>query len=123
MNTLVSFDIAKLLKRKGYDRKVLNYFNESGEPMSRLFPLNHNSKSDIGMTTYSRPSLAEVITWLYEEHGIWLYVYLVETPLDKSVWSWNTQNPTNKLNIPFNSPIEAYMKGIVKTLPIILDKK
>ena len=123
MNTLVSFDVAKLLKRKGYDRKVLNYFNEAGEPLSRLFPLKHNSKSDIGIKTYSRPSLADVITWLYEEHGIWLYVYLVETPLDKSVWSWNTQNPTNKLNIPFNSPIEAYMQGIVKTLPILWDKK
>ena len=48
MNKEVNFEIAKLLKEKGF----------------RLLP---DFKS-------SYPTIAEVVMWLYEKHGVWISV-------------------------------------------------
>ena len=60
MNTPVSFEIAKLLKEKGFIfRKNETYYN----------PVN-------GLTKYEEitPTIAEVVMWLYEKHGTWIAV-------------------------------------------------
>ena len=48
MNTPVSFELAKLLKEKGY--RVLPDFKSS------------------------YPTISDVVMWLYEKHGIWISV-------------------------------------------------
>ena len=60
MNTPVSFELAKLLKEKGFIfRKNETYYN----------PVN-------GLTKYEEitPTIAEVVMWLYEKHGTWIAV-------------------------------------------------
>ena len=60
MNTPVSFELAKLLKEKGFIfRKNETYYN----------PVN-------GLTKYEEitPTIAEVVMWMYEKHSIWIAV-------------------------------------------------
>lgn len=104
MNTPVNFTTAKLLKEKGY--RILPEFESS------------------------YPTIAEVIMWLYEKHGIWIYAYPVQ-PLvfndenyPKTVWvvkclSMNQImfekfiDTNNGLAINHhNSPTEAYEAAI-----------
>lgn len=98
MTTLVSSQLAKLLIQKEYDL--------------------HPDFKD------SYPTIAEVVMWLYEKHGIWIEVTTNNNPqVRKEFVSFdarvihrdrnikfrvlmNTQ--INKYTEPFNSPTEAY---------------
>lgn len=101
MNTHVDFEIAKLLKEKGFDIPVLSYYDgdrfclnysiinqyiqeyiedkgdcliipyTSGEGSLYLETINFNGW---GVNNYSAPTIAEVVMWLYEKHGIWISV-------------------------------------------------
>ena len=101
MENFVSFELAKLLKEKGFDIPVLSYYfgdrfclnysviNQysqeyiedkgecliipytSGEGNLYLETINFNSW---GITNYSAPTIAEVVMWLYTKHKIWVVV-------------------------------------------------
>jgi hypothetical protein len=85
MTTPVSFKLAKLLKEKGYNTlQVVGDF----------------------------PTIAEVVMWLYEEHGIW-----IEVVLESSFFTYDITTIKNGENLVtkyynFNSPTEAYESGI-----------
>ena len=53
MNQQVKFEIAKLLKEKGFD-----------------FPRKASQNDYQG----EYPTIAEVVMWLYEKHGIWIWI-------------------------------------------------
>lgn len=91
MNTPVNFELAKLLKEKGY----------------RILP---DFKS-------SYPTIAEVVMWLYEKHGIWISVDWTVFFKEK-VWFYSIRqkNQSSKLKRLFNSPTEAYEAAITYTL-------
>lgn len=107
MNKLVSFELAKLLKEKGFDKKTLSYYFEDGEFRENQikdtygyygdeyvvenseFLENWNDKwltrkngdrcfgcqkSKGYLETFSAPTIAEVVMWLYEKHSIWIEV-------------------------------------------------
>lgn len=117
MNELVNFEIAKLLKEKGFDGKTLMIYNTYGELSNVHFSV-----------LYSAPTIAEVVMWLYEKHGVWikigLYVHLgnvskfqftIETQKHKSI------NSIVQLNTnPYKSPTEAYSSAIEYTLNNLL---
>jgi len=63
MNTPVSFELAKLLKEKGFD---LNH-----EYM--VFTFSETEKYPEG-ELFLKPTIAEVVMWLYEKHEIWIGV-------------------------------------------------
>lgn len=75
MNTLVSFEIAKLLKEKGFDLITRKSWRISIDPEKHNYtkPVTdedtyfHNVKE-----SYSAPTIAEVIMWLYKKHKIWI---------------------------------------------------
>jgi hypothetical protein len=82
MNTPVSFELAKLLKEKGFNLKVINFYDY--ERLSTPFdkqrqvdglinynPINWNSNK---VHYTSAPTIAEVVMWLYEKHEIWIGV-------------------------------------------------
>ena len=75
MTTPVNSEIAKLLKEKGFDEPVNYYFADNGrkEHFQEKYKANYNSSVSVGLTL-SRPTIAEVVMWLYEKHGIWIYV-------------------------------------------------
>lgn len=121
MNTTVSFEIAKLLKEKGFDepcRYVHDTWNnvkdwlEDGEGEHRN---SHQNRS----VYYSAPTIAEVVVWLYEKHGLWI---VVNVNIMGS-WYFEHFDLKEKRNAQFkptdthyDSPTEAYEAVIEYTL-------
>ena len=69
MNTSVNFSIAKLLKEKGFGQKLTDRgYNVNGE---ESFDYTLDRINGVGIAA---PTIAEVIMWLYKEHGIWIEV-------------------------------------------------
>ena len=123
-NTPVNFEIAKLLKEKGFDETTNDIYSDEELLTDRL--LNYKNSEDI-TALLSAPTIAEVCMWLYEKHGIWItvdidingrFTYLLRkfNPKDKA---WEVKN---KLLISeyINSPTEAYEKAIKYVLTEIL---
>lgn len=96
MNTPVSFEIAKLLKEKGFDKECWNYYTlaygkkpyitqgiEYQSDAKIKFDWNCNNEDSKRIqapypNTYhtsqcSAPTIAEAVMWLYEKYGIWIY--------------------------------------------------
>lgn len=84
MNNPVSFEISKLLKEKGfkerpfyikYDTEYIegyDYDIEDEEDILKIreFQFEDNKCSHL----YIRPTIADVIMWLYDKHKIWIGV-------------------------------------------------
>lgn len=69
MNTPVNFEIAKLLKEKGFDKITESLWHFNGSECIKM--INKNSEN----FGFSAPTIAEVIMWLYEKYGIWISVW------------------------------------------------
>lgn len=96
MNKEVNFELAKLLKEKGYDIPTKKYYEyalksrknkedgysgsfgwKKGELNLQSDYFQNNSKSDFTSEMWymcSAPTITEVVMWLYEKHGIWIIV-------------------------------------------------
>ena len=107
MNTPVSFKIAKLIKEKGLDIEKPNFYNSHGQLKTTV--------QDFFIPRYEAPTIAEVVMWLYEKHGIWVSVTMSYSGL-----FWLRIAKQNKDEIDteesFNSPTEAYSQAIEFTL-------
>ena len=130
MNTQVNFELAKLLKEKGFDETSLNFYTNPRCKMfgidehGRYYPIKNKAKtlwvSGHAATldskhVYYAPTIAEVVIWLYEKHGIWISVNL----------KFKYQIETKKHGVlhtkdEFNSPTEAYEAAITYVLNNLL---
>lgn len=124
MNTPVSFEIAKLLKEKGYDEttQLIYMTNHTSEVLFEN--INGLKHSDGNNPFCSAPTIAEVVMWLYEKYGIWLKIglythlgnvskfqFTIETKKHKSI------NSIVQLNTnPYKSLQKAYEAAITHTL-------
>lgn len=145
MNTPVKFEIAKLLKEKGWNKETLcHYFEDDvfrqnelkdtvgmdygSDYIVEFSELIHNwndgflmkkngvrcfgcNKNQGYFETFSAPTVAEVVMWLYEKHGIWISV----NPMWNYVVYKNDGYKTTYSNFG-NSPTEAYLAAIEYTL-------
>lgn len=135
MNKPVSFDLAKLLKEKGFDRSSHSFYvideSEYGEigefitnPNDNYPTLDDNSLFD---TLASAPTIADVVMWLYEKNGIWVLVDWSQTKWCFSIidikeetvkkvsgerWKERSSGVYLKTLLDFNSPTEAYEAAI-----------
>lgn len=81
------------------------------------------SKSKGYFETFSAPTIAEAVMWLYEKHRIWCYTYTSGTYTNGKLWYPCIQYSSlgdmavlsGKIGLS-NSPIEAYEKAIEYTL-------
>jgi hypothetical protein len=107
MNIPVNFELAKLLKEKGFDKKVRMHYESNGNRFFDNIPCNFNNVELI----CSAPTIAEVVMWLYEKHGIWVSVLPTE---DITMFSYKIKSKFGLLNNSqnFNSPTEAYEAAI-----------
>lgn len=105
MNTHVNFEIAKLLKENGYNK--------------RSEPSRYNNYGELTMLEgINAPTIAEVVMWLYEKHRIW-----VDVVTDRAVANFG-YNITTRDNIHYtdvfyvgwSSPTAAYEAAIIYTL-------
>ncbi len=79
MKTPVSFEIAKLLKKKGFDIPCWSYYSSLNLYTFELTDWNNHTIGDTSMHKrnagyYSAPTIVEVVMWLYEKHGIWIEI-------------------------------------------------
>lgn len=125
MNTPVIFEIAKLLKEKGFNKKTdsayvdTTPFSENeNDLVEYAFPQNHNEKEH----RISAPTIAEVVMLLYEKHGIWIeVVWDIEINKEVKWYSGITKiGDSSELEVfqsnPCHSPTEAYEAAIIYTL-------
>lgn len=142
MNTPVSFEIAKVLKEKGFDIPTIQFYTSGKKPylteaedyMTERYAVS-NWNDGIGSyptkaekVACSAPTIAEVMMWLYEKHGIWVQGAF---PLNNGKWEWvvfflkepleGSDGFKNRMSIVdetpyYNSPTEAYEAAITYTL-------
>ncbi len=126
MNTLVSFEIAKMLKEKGFDIPCregwVNYL-ESFTGETRMPDNESNLVIDrLGNRhLIERPTIAEVVMWLYEKHEIWVYTKPVLDEDGKWIFkgyvklmnNFKVKEYQTKL---LREPTETYEAAIIYTL-------
>ena len=130
MNTPVNFEIAKLLRLKSFKDPCFYYYMETGklcEPYLEngsstdvdfrvdLTDLLDDSNSKYTPTTYSAPTIGDVVMWLYEKHGIWIEVSKYRDHAadcnDDYSFKHNYSGSTT-----FKTPTEAYSSAILYIL-------
>ena len=132
MNTPVSFEIAKLLKEKGFDIPCWSYYSSLNLYTFELGDWNNHTIGDTSMHKrnagyYSAPTIVEVVMWLYEKHGIWISVDTDITGKFRQILRkhnsndrvWEVKN-TFSISEYYNSPTEAYEAAIEYTLKNLL---
>ena len=113
LNKPVDFTTAKLLKEKGiniwseYRYTDFNGVERLEKEASEIFPY--------------APTIAEVVMWLYEKHGIWIDVSLNQFSKPKDLqWMYSivfTKDCTYSHSPKsYASPTEAYEAAILYTL-------
>jgi len=115
MNTPLSLEIAKLLKEKGFDEPC-RFVHDNWNNIEDWYDIDreyHKNSEKNASVYYSAPTIAEVVMWLYEKHGIWVYT---SKPSEEG-WVIHWQGLDNYPPLQYyNSPTEAYEAAITYTL-------
>ena len=122
---IVTFQVAKLAKEKGFNWKVINYFKLStiSNPLieDECRPQNINSLQSNSI--FSRPTQSLLAKWLREEHHLIVTVaYQYEydsTPYSYWIYKENNSSPLNQWVNDLNSYEEALEFGLQEALKLI----
>lgn len=130
----VSLEVAKLLKKAGFDMEGMSYyqngiFYQYLIDKERIIIMNHNSAPNY-MEQYSAPTLDVAQRWLREVKNVWIEVLLVNTTDPHyRVDLVNSSKYNNSYGIihyadykVYEVPEEAQEAGIKKALEMILKK-
>ena len=155
MNKPVNLEIAKILKEKGFKESTEanwwiltkdhsdNYMNRLPVDESKIFfakdsceleskiQIDENTEHDV-FHFLRAPTIADVVMWLYEKHGIWIGVELTDNTREfyfqPTIWTSKDREYHDEDMIDqaisickwkewrFNSPTEAYEAAIKHTL-------
>ena len=128
MKTHVNFEIAKLLKEKGFEgsKSPLFYYKDGTlhkTPTGGYKGLKcWNTWEATQGVRWDAPTIVEVVMWLYEKHGIWISVLMENNEEDNVSFYFSiTKNVNNETYFiirksNFKSPTEAYEAAITHTL-------
>lgn len=141
-NYLVDFEIAKLLKEKGFDEKCKQYYSQAlfegtNADWEGVFPkfsvflcsgFHFNSKENTNNLwfEYSAPNIFKVIVWLYEKYEIWISVFPYnDEELSQTLWENKIIQIKDNYNdcgdyTFYHSPIECYEAAIKYCLENLL---
>lgn len=139
MNSIVTFEIAKLLKEKGFDEPCSHAYKEVESPVLYIHQdkkynnsfkkewqntVRKNSHMDNAtINRYSAPTITEVVMWSFNTHKIWSTVdvningkfnYLLRQFNSKDR-AWEVRNLIS-ISEYFKNPTEAYLAAIEYTL-------
>ena len=115
MNTPVSFEIAKLLKEKGFDETAQKWYSTEGSCYYEDEFIN--SRGSVPSYCCEAPTISDVVMWLHKEHKnihIWISV-----DLENYTDTWFYTISHNKSEVVFGNysgPIEAYEAAIEHVL-------
>lgn len=119
MNTLVSFEISKLLKEKGFNELCSHLYFDKEQKKVTIQKVSYDDT--LSSRYYIAPTIAEVIMWLYEKHGIWIDVTLSRNKKQYTFMIQSVSFDADKfLNEYYDSPIESYEAAIIYTLKNLL---
>ena len=122
MNKPVKYELAKLLKEKGFNELCSSYYLKSD-----IAPIETNVKCSNNRIAYScctAPTIAEVLMWLYEKHGIWISVDMVFEEHQTGFWYCIRESKDTDHAITsdeYSSPNEAYEAAIQYCLNNLID--
>lgn len=120
MNTPVSFEVAKIVLNKGFDKECNQYWNliEYGEEWIVEDRINMDS-----VDFMYAPTISDMVMWLYEKYGIWISVYM----LDKGEFHWETEFNSEDIGSRYpnyyKTPAEAYEAAIDYVLNNLIQPK
>jgi len=113
MNTPVSFELAKLLKEKGFDDFTQIWY-QHGEGISGCVEGKRDYYNRKGDIYTSAPTISDVCMWLYEKYNIWISV---DPEIDSNTWFHTiTHGKSETVFGNYSSLTEAYEKGIEHVL-------
>ena len=140
----VSFEVAKLLKKAGFEWEVQRYYSKLSRMQGKLLCLScgckYKENININQNRYSAPTLEVAQRWLREEKSIYIGITALEnkravTNSDGWTFHYEYGKPTFDCDIQdercenmctlddsFDTYEEALEVGIKKSLEIILDK-
>jgi len=119
----VNFEVAKLLKEKGFDEECNNCYNLHGCEFINgwceyILDVPFTNK-DIKNTDFLAPEISLVVKWLYLKHNIWISVYNEQLFFGYDVVNSKKKTSYGNLlyrNYPFDTPEQAYLEAIKYTL-------
>jgi hypothetical protein len=119
MTTPVIFELAKLLKERGFDLKPNRHLvrKTSKIGLGKEFIIDrHLDYDDLYLEYVEKyiPTIAEVVMWLYEKHGIWITSTHVRNRFRYEIIK--KDNMIDYSSFDFNSPTEAYEAAIEHSL-------
>lgn len=126
MNTPVNFEIAKLLKDKGFDEKCQYFYTKPNSKMfgldehgncypiknitKRLYIVNKHAALNAA-SVYIAPTISDVVIWIFEKYEIWISV------------SYNRKDRDWDYEINYNRPDEETIKEAVnKAIDRLFDR-
>lgn len=112
MSPLVKFEIAKLLKERGFDEPC-RFVHDTWDNIKDWLEGGdgeHRNSHKNGSVYYSAPTIAEVVMWLYEKHGIWIACNI--SPDFETFSCYVVNKKIGYDTEEFNSPTEAYSQAI-----------
>lgn len=129
MNNPVNYEVAELLNFKSFDKECKHYYDvEHKELVTHTEDLWKNSEINKGYPTgiftklgkhpmISAPLIADVLIWLYDNYGIWIYSRPFSSGYFHSYIVNNSGEMLFSINKEdFNSPSKAYEVAIFYTL-------
>lgn len=111
MNTLITPETKQLLFDKGWRYELSTSYDTELGGIRVNHSLGEQRWNEGKNLTYVDITIADVVMWLYEKHGIWVSVYSID---DSTIFRHCFSN------IDFNSPTEAYTAGIKYCLANLL---
>lgn len=119
MNTPVSFNIAKLLKEKGFDGNT--YYDTVGW---RALVWYHIDYKDLHPYEFfgsfnnmvKAPTISDVVMWIYEKHKIWIWVSMEVGYRVTFCWQVTGDSTSATYKSNFKTPTDAYTAAIEYTL-------
>lgn len=113
MNKEVSFPIAQLLKEKGFDEHTESWYDKDGDGVYKDGEGSY--KFHLVGECYA-PTIAEVVMWLYEKHGIWIWVEKYSTLFRPYAEEDGNERFGKWEGHKYTTPTEAYSSAIEYTL-------
>jgi hypothetical protein len=109
----VSFELAQLLKDKGFKSESYHYYNSSGE---LIFTLHTHTNTMMQRFRYEAPSLSIAQKWIYENFGIWVHSGMNVPYTDD--WFFSCENWDEVLVCleGYDTPYHALNEGLTYTL-------
>lgn len=114
----VSYEVAKLLKEKGYDRECISYYYDNCREVDYSFCGERNSTWE--ERCISAPTKAEAIDWL-ESKGITIDIHWIRFN-DNRRWNYSIFNSTCDIidaKYIYPTRLEAEEAAIIKALELL----